>query len=402
MGKLKKRKDGRFQTSVYVKKPDGTHKTVVVYGKTQKECKAKAAALKSQVHKGIDVSSAKKTWGDWVSDWRSSMSLIKSERQQVDDGYYLKHFERLNSVPLERLQISDFQNIINQLYKMNPRTKKPTAKKTLIKIKCVANQVFKHAIQNRATDFNPAEFIQIPVDAPQAHRRSLTEEEVYWVEHHKHRAQLPAMIMLYSGLRPSECFALQWKDIDLVNKTIDVNKTLKMKEKHPYTVPKTKTDDGLRLVDIPNKLVAFLKPLKRGPFDFVCVNTKGEPYTESCWNSLWDSYMFSLNYEYGDFSLYINKPKSKYQPSKIPMVIEGFSPYYLRHTHATDLFDAGCNIFYVKNQMGHRDVKTTLGIYVHFTKRNKSANSSKLDEMLENVESKNYSQIYSQATEKMA
>lgn len=400
MSKLTKRKDGRYQTSVYIGVVDGKKKNIVVYGKTQRECKENAAAVKQKLNKGIDITAERNTWADWVNAWRAHVMSTKSKRQQSDDEYYLKHYDCFNNIPLIKLNVSDFQNIINQLYKQNPHTLKPTAKSTLIKIKSIAKQVLEYAITNRAVDFNPVQYVQIPKTAPKKNRRELTEQEVSWIENFPHRAQLPAMIMLYSGLRPSECFALQWKDIDFKNKTIDVNKTLEMKQRPPRTKPTTKTEDGLRLVDIPQKLVDFLKPYKRGPFDYVLLNTKGQLYTDSCWRSLWDSYLINLNYEYGDFSLYIDKPKSKYQPKKIPMVIDAITPYYLRHTHATDLFDAGCNIFYVKDQMGHKDIKTTLKTYIHYTKRNKNANSNKLDDFL--TTNSSHSQGHSQASQGLA
>lgn len=57
-------------------------------------------------------------------------------------------------------------------------------------------------------------------------RRALTEIEIKRIIEFKHRCQLPAMIMLFSGLRRGELIALQWLDIDLVNKTITVNKSV--------------------------------------------------------------------------------------------------------------------------------------------------------------------------------
>ncbi len=382
---MKKRKDGRYQTSVYIGVVNGKKKNVLICGKTQKECKEKAAALKQKINKGIDYTTERDTWADWVQFWKEMKKHTKSERQLNDDTYYLKHFETLDNIQLNKLQIADFQRIINKLYKNNPTTHKPTAKKSLIKFKSAAFQVFEFAVENRATDFNPVKYVKIPKDAPQKERRSLTAEEQKWIEEFPHRAQLPAMIMLYSGLRLAECLALQWKDIDFNKKTIDVNKTLIMNSKPPKTKPNAKTEAGIRVVDIPQKLVNFLSPLKKNPFDYVCTNTRGALYNKSSWRKLWESYQKDLNYNYGDFSLYVNKPKNKYQPNKIPMVIDGFTAHYLRHTHATNLFDAGCNIMYVKEQLGHTDIKTTLGIYTHLSKRNKDKNSKKLDALLDNV-----------------
>ena len=41
----------------------------------------------------------------------------------------------------------------------------------------------------------------------------------------------------------------------------------------------------------------------------------------------------------------------------------------MRHTHATWLIEAGANIKAVQTRLGHSDIKTTLNIYAHVTKK---------------------------------
>lgn len=42
-------------------------------------------------------------------------------------------------------------------------------------------------------------------------------------------------------------------------------------------------------------------------------------------------------------------------------------PHMLRHTHATDLIEAGWDISYVQARLGHKSVQTTANIYVHIS-----------------------------------
>lgn len=385
MAKMKQRPDGRYQTTVYIGIVDGKKKNIVVYGKTQRECRSKAEELKTKVKKGLNVTSDNKTWLDWVNAWELTYSTVLSPRQMNDYKIYLKHFEKFNNIPIKKLQVSDFQNIINSLAIENPKTKKPTAKHSLIQFKSIANRIFEFAIENRAVEYNPVKYVKIPQEAPKTSRRALTDQEQKWIATFPHRAQLPAMIMLYSGLRLAECLALQWKDIDLKNHTIDVSKTLVMNTNPPIVKPGAKTEGSIRLVDIPQKLVDFLKPLGKSPFDYVCVNTRGNLYNKTSWRKLWDSYITDLNFQFGDFSDYLNKPKSKFQPKQIPIVIDRFTAHYLRHTHTTNLIDAGCDVLYVQKQLGHKNIETTLGIYSHLSQRAKDINSGKLDMMLANT-----------------
>lgn len=45
------------------------------------------------------------------------------------------------------------------------------------------------------------------------------------------------------------------------------------------------------------------------------------------------------------------------------------TPYYLRHTYATDLFEMGVDLKTAQYLLGHADIKTTANIYTHFMQR---------------------------------
>lgn len=381
---MKKRADGRYQKNVYIGiGENGKKKYKSVFGKTQKEVNQKVAELKIKLNKGIDVSSENDTFGDWINRWKTYKKELVSENQYYNYNTYLKHFGCLFDIKISKLQVSDFQLIINQLAKKNPTTNNPTSKKTLRELKITAGQVFKFAIKNRAIDFNPLEYVEIPKDSPKQERRALTREEQQWIIDTPGRAQLPAMIMMLAGLRLGECLALQWCDIDLDNATIDINKTMKMTGNHSEIKPGAKTKAGIRIVDIPQILVDFLKNQPpHSTFDYLITNKQGGFVTKSSWKNMWRSYLNDLNLKYGDFSNYINKPKSKFQPGGVPFVIEPFTAHYLRHTHATNLFKAGYDVLYIQKQLGHTKPETTLNIYTHLVKDIKKESQSKLDKYL--------------------
>lgn len=142
---------------------------------------------------------------------------------------YLNHFYDLDNCKINKLVKSDFQVIINDLARKNPTTGKSTSKKTLREIRSAARQVFDFAIENRILDYNPLAYAEIPKDAPKEERRALTEEEQQWIMTTEHRCELPSMIMMLGGLRLGEYLALQWHDIDLKFKTINVHQKLLMK-----------------------------------------------------------------------------------------------------------------------------------------------------------------------------
>ena len=67
------------------------------------------------------------------------------------------------------------------------------------------------------------------------------------------------------------------------------------------------------------------------------------------------------------------------------VVIPKITPHWLRHTFATILYFAGVDILTAKEQLGHSDIKTTLGIYTHLDKQYKRKSMSRLDEYLDDA-----------------
>ncbi|MCL1788997.1 MAG: tyrosine-type recombinase/integrase [Oscillospiraceae bacterium] len=100
---------------------------------------------------------------------------------------------------------------------------------------------------------------------------------------------------------------------------------------------------------------------------------------------MWDSYLADLNLKYGDFKNCIEtkgKTPSKFAPTKAPFVIPYFTAHCLRHTFITLLYFAGVDILTAKEQAGHKDIKTTMGIYTHLNKDFKQKSMSKLNDYL--------------------
>ena len=386
---MKKQKDGRYRIRVFLGCGDnGKKQYKAVYGSTVKEVKAKEAEIRQKLAKGCKVISELVTWGDWVDAWLAYKSNLVSDSQLASYTSNIKHFDELRDYELLKLNYGDFQTIIDRLAKKNPHTRKPTARKSLKEFKMTAKQVFNYAIKNRVTEYNAAEYIELPKNAAAPKkRRALTTDEQTLIINTPHRAQLPAMIMLLSGLRLGECLALQWCDIDLNNAEINVHQVLRTKNGKPVIEQGAKTKNSIRTVDIPQTLVNFLKlQPKHGPFDYVVTTAKGNLMNKCAWRRLWESYMTELNLafynQHKGIAVDFERKRSKYDPNGVPQVIQPFTAHYLRHTHATNLFYAGYDVLYVQHQLGHSKPETTMNIYTHFVAEKKKTNVSKLDTYL--------------------
>lgn len=376
MAKYTKRKDGRYQTKIYLGLNNkGKKEFKYLYANSMKELSKLEADLRAKFDKGIDLMTMNDTYSEWLERLKAVKEIELKENEYrtfiARASYFVSFF---GDVPLKEIRQQNIQPAINAVYKHNPATGKPSAKRTIERYLQAASAVFEYAIEERATDFNPCKHVRIPWDAEVTERRALSPKERKWIEETPHRAQTAAMLMMYSGLRRGEATALLWSDIDLKNKTITVNKSYDFKNN---TIKPPKTSSGTRVVAIPDKLVYYLSNLEKKSI-YVLTSASGKLMSDTAWKRLWDSYLCDLNLKYG-ISL---DRKSKYDPRGHVVTIELFTPHCLRHTFCTIMYEAGIDVLTAKEQMGHSDIKTTLAIYTHLDGQHKKKSLNKLNDYL--------------------
>lgn len=371
-----KRTDGRYSVQVFVGRIDGKRKYKTVYGKTQKEANEKADEIRLSLRKGIDILSQNDSFESCARRW-----LLEKEIEVSEDQYNILlprvkiWCEALEGLTIKQIKPYMLQEILNDIAKNNPYTNKPSAKRTIIRYAQTASAVFEFAVENRIIEYNPALKLKIPQNAKQNERRALTKIERERIVEFEHRGRDAAMLLMFSGLRRGEATALQWKDIDFDNHTITVSKSYNFKQNELKTPKNGKT----RIVTIPQILVDYLKDMKReSPFVLTTEREK-TMFTHTAWRCLFDSYLKDMNLKYGNFKVIPNKCS----PKKPPMMIQTFTPHDLRHTFCTMMYEAGIDVLTAKEQMGHSDVKTTLGIYTHLDAEKKKRDMSKLDQFIE-------------------
>lgn len=378
-----KRKDGRYQAKMYCGTENGVPKYKYVYAATEREMKAKLSEKTKLVNRGIDITSERETFGDWLE-----MYLI-TKQSSVSDKWY--RAIRTNAKILEPLKDTKL-SIIKQymlteiLFDM---ANKGYSEKTMQSVKGIAQGVLELAADNRAIDHNFFKNVAIPKAKQEPeHRRALTSEEQAWIRDTPHRAQTAAMIMMYAGLRRGELLALTWQDIDLDAHTIKVERSVSMIKGKPHIKEGGKTDAATRTVYIPGKLVNYLRSTTHNPIGLVCPTVKGSLMTETGFSRMWESYLDDLNIKYGNWADCMQtsgKCPSKYAPIEKPFLIPRITPHWLRHTFITLMYLAGVDVLTAKEQAGHADIKTTMAIYTHLDEKYKKKSINKLDEYLESI-----------------
>lgn len=384
-----KRADGRLQARIYLGVIDGKAKYKYVYGATQKELNAKLDEVKLQLGKGLDISAQRDTFGEWAQRW------LKLKKTEVSNHRYyiyecrIKNLSALEYMEIPKIRSMDIQDIIIDY-------SEDYSKSVLKEIKSTAHQILQLAVDNRVIDYNPASAVKIPnkQQEDKTERRALSDEEQQWILDTPHRSQTAAMIMMYAGLRRGEVVPLLWTDVDLKEGTISVTKSMSRSGSKWIAKHGAKTEAGVRTVYIPQILTEYLKSIDRGNSLMVCPNSKGKTMSLSAWDKMWDSYISELNFKYGDFSQVVvpdkdgklqpfKKPKSRFAPVKIPIVIPKITPHWLRHTFITSMYLAGVDVLTAKEQAGHADINTTMAIYTHLDAMHKVKQIDKLNSYYE-------------------
>ena len=358
------RADGRIAVQVYLGTVDGKRKYKSVYGKTQKEADRKADEVRRALEKGLDISETS-TFSEIAERWLKTKENTVCRSQVVQYRSCLKHINQyIGNKDIRRLVPSDLQEIIDRSAKMNPNTGKPSSHRTLIAIKSTALQVANYAISARLTDFNFAISVSLPKDKTVQTRRALSDSEQKTILAVEHRGKLPAMIMMYAGLRRGELLALTWNDIDLNNRTITITKSAEVLNNQINIKDGAKTKSSVRVVNIPSALSEYLVDCKaKATSDIVCCSAKGAYMSLTAWRRMWQSYIHALQ--------------------EANPLMPDFTPHWLRHTYATILYHAGVDVLTAKELLGHSKIQTTLDIYTHLDSQFKSKNIDKLDSFLD-------------------
>lgn len=363
----KRRTDGNYSRQITIgRKPDGKPIRKTIYAKTIKELDAKVAEFERNMRQGTLSVNEKMTFGEmaeiWLRDYKPTISV---NTRRMYTTILTKHLlPALGSYKLKDLKPYHMQTIMAEM------SEGMYSSKTMKEIKNVAAQILEIAMENDIVFRNVFKKISVP-QIEKVERRALTqyERELITKTHAEHKMGLPALLMLYCGLRRGELLALTWGDISLKKLMITVNKAVYFDANTPYVkAPKSKA--GIREVPIPEILLPILNG-RRAASMMVCPSDSGEMMTQSAIKRAWESYQHFLNIKAGGHVA--SRSRAKLQ------VIDHITPHMLRHTYATMLYEAGVDIKSAQKFMGHADIETTLRIYTHLSEQKENASIEALN-----------------------
>jgi integrase len=165
---------------------------------------------------------------------------------------------------------------------------------------------------------------------------------------------------LFTGMRRGELLGLDWDNVDLDAKLIKVRKSLEETDEGGLQCKPPKTKAGKRDITLPDIIVETLQAHRKrllerrlqlglgklGKDDLVFPDWEGSPQRPDSFSSRWSELSRKLKL--------------------------GVSFHELRHTHASQLIDAGVDVVTISKRLGHASPTITLSIYAHLFQKDDS------------------------------
>ena len=338
----------------------GKRRQVTRRGKTKKEAEEK-------VKKGIAVLQHQSTYDPEIRFTEFTEQWLKLYRLKGNKETTIKYRQYCLSVLNKYLARDKIINITTIRYQdvINDLFEKECAYFTLRGIQNAAKMMFNYAKEIGLIEVNPVDGAFVPkkkmtleqVNGQDVEQLFLESDELKEflreVDKYPNIAYRAVIYTIaFTGMRPGEALALRLEDVDLINKTIRINKTnyAKSDRKKDFELTPPKTIGSVRIIDIDDIVVDKIQELK----DFRKSNN---------WND--DGYVFGEQDGFPTTVKMLNRAVKRIAART--NIDKPFRTYILRHTHISLLAEAEVDLNYIMNRVGHKNSDTTTKIYLHVT-----------------------------------
>lgn len=372
--KYKKRKDGRYQTSIVIGlKPNGKPNRKYIYAKTVNELELKLAEQKVLYSKGLMLKNESLTFKEMGELWfnltkeSKEYNTLESTKRILN----LHVYPTLGNLKLKNIKTYHIQDLINSKQKEGLTD---TVRKILNYIKSILDMAVSNdfVIKNVASSIKRERFKTQHKQPLNKFERSVIEEVA---KTHKHGDMI--LTFLYTGVRREELIALTKNDVNLKENVLNINKAIAFE--HNQAVLKSTKNGDSRNIPILNKIRLILeRRCNEGESIYLFPMYNNEMMSETSFREAMNSFRKACNKYIDILNNDVKNEKYKYF---------NFTAHILRHTFCTFLYYAGIQLKEAQEIMGHRDSKVTLNIYTHLDLEQRNDSNEKLNSYIDNLTS---------------
>lgn len=285
-------------------------------------------------------------------------------RQSTKQGYVtvqrLLAKEKFGSQKIRNVKISDAKLFLIKLQQEDGKSYS-----TIHNVRGVLRPAFQMAVDDDILVKNPFGFqLQTVLVNDSVTREALTKDQMRKFLKFIHddvvycKYYEVVYILFHTGMRISEFCGLTLRDIDLQNKTVNIDHQLQRTADMRYIIVETKTDAGKRKIPITDDVAAMFQAI---------IEDREAPAVEK----IIDGYSGFLFYDKEEkplvamhwqnrFNNMVNRYNDIYR-----IQMPNITPHICRHTYCSNQAKAGMNPKTLQYLMGHSDISVTMNVYTH-------------------------------------
>ena len=285
-------------------------------------------------------------------------------RQSTKQGYVtvqrLLAKEKFGSQKIRNVKISDAKLFLIKLQQEDGKSYS-----TIHNVRGVLRPAFQMAVDDDILVKNPFGFqLQTVLVNDSVTREALTKDQMRKFLKFIHddvvycKYYEVVYILFHTGMRISEFCGLTLRDIDLQNKTVNIDHQLQRTADMRYIIVETKTDAGKRKIPITDDVAAMFQAIIEdreapavekiidGYSGFLFYDKEGKHLVAMHWQNRFNNMVKRYNDIY-----------------RIQM--PNITPHVCRHTYCSNQAKAGMNPKTLQYLMGHSDISVTMNVYTH-------------------------------------
>lgn len=312
--------------------------------------RAAEQALTKMLHAvdtGTHVEPGSKTVAELLAEWlESKRSLSYAARTSYGSLIDKQIIPELGHLRLDKLTRTHVAALVTSLVSQgkSPRTIQYSI--TVLKM------ALKKAVEWNFILRNPAEGVETPRKVRRPSTVMSPDQAAGFLQTSQGERLYPLWVLLLStGLRPEEAYALTWADLDLTTNTVTISKALQLVGPGKYESLGTKTEKSRRTVSFGKDCTEALESWRKASLreqlelgfrtDLVFHNTVGRYVEANAVRAAWKASLKSAGLS-ADIRL-----------------------YDCRHTHLTHLMMLGFSPKVAADRAGHSNISITLDTYSH-------------------------------------
>ena len=306
--------------------------TLIGYFTTEREASDALAQLDLRNLPAGYASLLKDVYESWSRTHYDSISASSKE------GYEIawKHLSSCHNKKMRDIKTADFQAVIDDFVRNGK------SRSSCNKIRILANQLCKHAMELDIISKNYAQFLRLPKEKKKE-KGIFSHKEIQLL--FKNRWNPTAQIILtfiYTGTRIEELFSIETKNVHLQER---------------YMIGGEKTEAGIdRIIPINEKIYPFIAK-------WYGESTQGEIQSPYLLPNSKGGKKNARNFREREFYPFLEElgilDKNDEQ--------RRLTPHSTRHTFASLMVQAGAQPELLQKIIGHENYETTIDTYTHFT-----------------------------------